>query len=72
MSWPAVRVAVLEGLSKLVDNPHAQPMMKEDTAPPRLAALGPQPQGQGQGSVFGHLMKGRISFAVSSLCQCST
>jgi hypothetical protein len=37
MSWPAVRVAMLEGLSKLVDNPHAQPMMKK--ALPHLASL---------------------------------
>ena len=37
MSWPSVRVAVLEGLTKLVDNPHAQPMMKK--ALPHLASL---------------------------------
>ena len=37
MSWPAVRVAVLEGLTLLVDNPHAQPVMKK--ALPQLASL---------------------------------
>eukprot|EP00983_Pelagomonas_calceolata_P001298 44671-Pelagomonas_calceolata.AAC.1 len=37
MSWPSVRVAVLEGLTLLVDNPHAQPVLKR--ALPQLAAL---------------------------------
>ncbi|GAX76010.1 hypothetical protein CEUSTIGMA_g3453.t1 [Chlamydomonas eustigma] len=37
MSWPAVRCAVLEGLSLLVDNPHAQPVLKK--ALPQLASL---------------------------------
>lgn len=37
MSWPGVRVAVLEGLKQLVDNPHAQPVMKK--ALPQLASL---------------------------------
>lgn len=37
MSWPGVRVGVLEGLRQLVDNPHAQPVMKK--ALPQLASL---------------------------------
>ncbi len=37
MAWPSVRVAVLEGLTLLVDNPHAQPVLKR--ALPQLAAL---------------------------------
>ena len=37
MSWPAVRTAVLEGLTLLVDNPHAQPVLKK--ALPQLACL---------------------------------
>lgn len=37
MSWPSVRVAVLDGLTLLVDNPHAQPVLKR--ALPQLAAL---------------------------------
>lgn len=37
MSWPSVRTAVLESLTQLVDNPHAQPVLKR--ALPQLATL---------------------------------
>ena len=36
-SWPAVRGSVLEGLTLLIDNPHAQPVLKR--ALPNLASL---------------------------------
>lgn len=37
MAWPGVRAAVLENLTQLVDNPHAQPVLKR--ALPQLATL---------------------------------
>ena len=36
-SWPGVRIGVLDALTQLVDNPHAQPVLKR--ALPQLSPL---------------------------------